>query len=189
MSVSGKILAKLESDANGTNVATEIRNLHSNDISYVYSVEEQLAEQESNLLLSGTQNIQRIGVIFAVVAASISTSLVALVSLQERRKEVTIMNIRGFSFKQLITMLLAENVAILVFAATLGIMVGLIIVYGNIVALNTEYSTLVNHRMVFPPEAMLILGTSLVLVFSSSILPLIAITKRYISKLERIVRA
>lgn len=187
--MSGKILVKLDSDANGTNVAAQIRNLHSNDISHVYSVEEQLAERESNLLLSSTQNIQRMGVIFAVVAASVATALVALVSLQERRKEVTIMNIRGFSFRQLITMLLAENLAIVVFAAALGVMVGLIIVHGNIVALNAEYSTLVNHRMVFPPDAILVLGVTLVFVFSSSILPLIAITKRYISKLERIVRA
>jgi hypothetical protein len=43
--------------------------------------------------------------------------------------------------------------------------------------------------MVFPPDAMLILSTSLVLVFASSILPIVAITKKYVSKLERIVRA
>jgi len=87
-------------------------------------------------------------------------------------------------------MLLAENLAIVIFAAILGVVVGLIIVYGSIVALNTsQYPTLVAHRMVFPPDAMLILSASLVLVFASSILPIIAITKRYVSKLERIVRA
>lgn len=186
---SGEILVQLVQGANGTNVAAQIRELNLNDVSGVYSVEEQLAERESNLLLSGTTNIQRIGVIFAVVAASVATALVAFVSLQERKKEVTIMNIRGLSFKQLITMLLAENLAIIVFAVTLGIVVGLIIVHGNIVALNTQYPTLVTHRVVFPLDATLILSTSLILVFASSILPVIAITKRYVSKLERIVRA
>lgn len=187
---SGKILVKLEPNANGTSVANQIRALNLDDIGYVDSVAEGLEQRETNLLLSGTTNIQRIGVIFAVAAASIATALVALVSLQERKKEVTIMNVRGFSFKQLITMLLAENLAIVIFATTLGVVVGLIIVYGSIVALNTSpYPTLVAHRMIFPPDAMLILSTSLVLIFASSILPIVAITKRYVSKLERIVRA
>jgi len=99
------------------------------------------------------------------------------------------MNVRGFSYKQLIKMLLAENLAIIVFAVALGIGVGLIITHGNIVALNTQYVTLVARRMVFPPDATLILLSSLILIFASSILPVIAITKRYVSKLERIVRA
>ena len=187
---SGKILVKLDPNANGTSVATQIRALNLDEIGYVDSVAERLEQRETNLLLSGTTNVQRIGVIFAVAAASVATALVALVSLQERKKEVTIMNVRGFSFKQLITMLLTENLAIVIFATTLGVVVGLIIVYGSIVALNTSpYPTLIAHRMIFPPDAMLILSASLVLVFASSILPIIAITKRYVSKLERIVRA
>lgn len=190
VSASGKILVKLESNANGTSVATRIRDLNLDDISYVDSVAERLEQRESNLLLSGTTNIQRIGVIFAVAAASVATALVASVSLQERRKEVTIMNVRGFSFKQTIAVLLAENIATVIFAAFLGVVVGLIIAHGSITALNTtQYSTLVVHRMVFPPDAILILSTSLVLVFASSILPITAITRRYVSKLERIVRA
>ncbi|MCW3977226.1 MAG: ABC transporter permease [Candidatus Bathyarchaeota archaeon] len=187
---SGKVLVKLEPNANGTSMANQIRALNLDDIGYVDSVAERLEQRETNLLLSGTTNIQRIGVIFAVAAASIATALVALVSLQERKKEVTIMNVRGFSFKQLITMLLAENLAIVIFATTLGVVVGLIIVYGSIVALNTSpFPTLVTHRMVFSSDAILILSISLVLVFASSILPIVAITKRYVSKLERIVRA
>jgi len=190
VSASGRILVKLETNANGTSVASQIRNLNSSDISYVYSVAEQLGQREGNLLLSGTANVQRIGVIFAVVAASVATALVALVSLQERKKELTIMNVRGLSFKQLITMLLAENLSIVVFSVTLGVVVGLIIVHGRIVALNTtQYVTLVAHRMVFPPDAILTLSASLILVFASSIFPVIAITKRYVSKLDRIVRA
>jgi ABC-type antimicrobial peptide transport system permease subunit len=187
---SGRILVKLEADANGTSVAAQIRDLNSDDISYVYSVAEQLEQRESNLLLSGTTNVQRIGVVFAVVAASAATALVALVSLQERKKELTIMNVRGLSFRQLVIMLLAENLAIIIFAVILGTAVGLIIVHGSIIALNTsQYAMLVAHRMVFPSDATLTLLASFILVFSSSILPVIAVTKRYVSKLERIVRA
>ncbi len=187
---SGKILVKLEANANGTSVAAQIRDLNSAGISYVYSVAEELEHRESNLLLSGTTNVQKIGVIFAVVAAAIATALVASVSLQERKKEVTIMNVRGLSFKQLITMLLAENLAIVFFAVILGVLVGLIIVHGSVAALNTsQYPTLVVHRIVFPPDAILTLLASLILVFSSAVLPVIFITKRYVSRLARIVRA
>ncbi len=189
LDASKEILVKLEPNADGAAVASQIRDLNSNDISNVYSVAEQLAERETDLQLSSTANIQRIGVVFAVVAAAVATALVSLVSLQERRKEITIMNIRGLSFKQLIKMLLAENLAIIVFSVALGVAVGLIIIHGSIVALNTQYVTLVARRMVFPPDATVILLSSLILVFASSILPVIAITKRYISKLERIVRA
>ena len=187
---SGKILVKLESGANGTDLAAQIRDLESNDISSVSSVEEQLEERESNLLMTGVSNIQRIGVIFSVVAASVATALVTIVGLQERRKEVTIMNVRGISFSQLLSVLLAEALAIVIFSLVLGIVVGLIIVHGSISALNTtQYAPLVAHRIVFPPDAILTLLTSLILIFLSSTLPVIAITRKYISRLVRIVRA
>jgi ABC-type antimicrobial peptide transport system permease subunit len=136
-----------------------------------------------------TNNFESERVIFSVVAASGATALVALVSLQERKKELAIMNVRGLSFKQLITNLLAENLAIIVFSVALGVAVGLVIVHGTIVSLNSQYATLVAHRIVFPSDAILTLSASLILVFVSSILPVVAITRRYISKLERIVRA
>ncbi len=190
MYASGKILVKLEADANGTSVASEIRNLKTGDFNYVSSVAEQLEQRETNLLLTGTTSVQRVGVLFAVVAASVATGLIAMVSLQERKKELTIMNVRGLSYKQLIIMLLAENLSIIVFSTALGVIVGLIIVHGSIVALNTtQYVTLVAHRMIFPPDAILTLSASLILVFASSIIPVIIITKRYVSRLERIVRA
>ncbi len=87
-------------------------------------------------------------------------------------------------------MLLAENLAIVFFAVILGVLVGLIIVHGSVAALNTsQYPTLVVHRIVFPPDAILTLLASLILVFSSAVLPVIFITKRYVSRLARIVRA
>jgi ABC-type antimicrobial peptide transport system permease subunit len=99
------------------------------------------------------------------------------------------MNARGLSFKQLITMLLAENMAVIVFAAVLGVVVGLIVVNGNVAASNATVSYyLVAHRIAFPPDAIILLLTCLVLVFASAIIPVILLTKRYISKIERIVR-
>lgn len=187
VSASGRILVCLEANVDGAVVADQIREL--DEVSQVYSVAEQLEERESNLLLTGPTNIQRIGVIFSVIAASLATALVAAVGLQERKKEVSIMSIRGLSFKQLTAILLAESLAVIAFAVALGVTVGLIIVHGNITALNAEYSAFLVRRMVFPPDAVIILVSSIILVFVSSVIPVIGITRKYISKLDRIVRA
>ena len=190
VSATGRILVKLVSGADGKAVAEQIRELETNNIGTVYSVAEELQEWQSNVLLSGTLNIQLLGVAFAVVAASIGTALVTSVSLKERSREVSIMSIRGLSFKQLATMLLTENLAVVVFAVLLGTVVGLIIVYGNVSAANTmpySFSILTRH-MVFPIDMVLILFACFVLVFASTIIPVIIMSRRYVSRLERIVR-
>jgi ABC-type antimicrobial peptide transport system permease subunit len=188
--VTGKILVKLSSGADGKAVAGQIRELKANNIGTVYSVAEELQDLQSDVLLSGTLNVQLLGVAFAVVAASIGTALVTLVSMKERSKEVSIMSIRGLSFKQLATMLLTENLAVVSFAALLGTVVGLIIVYGNVSATNTmPYSySILTHHMVFPMDMILTVFACFVLVFASTIIPVIVMSKRYVSRLERIVR-
>jgi ABC-type antimicrobial peptide transport system permease subunit len=182
-----KVLVKLKPGADGKSVASEILTLE--DVNYVRSVAEELETYQSDLMLTGSLNIQRIGVIFSILAASVATGLVTLVSLQERKREASIMSARGLSFKQLVTMFLAENLAIVVFSAVLGFVVGLIVVHGNVAASNaTLTSSLVTHRMVFPPDAIILLSTCVILVFASAIIPVMLLTKRYISKMERIVR-
>ncbi len=187
LATSVRILVRLESDTSGKSVATAIRNL--DKTSYVRSLAEELETYQSDLSLVGSLNIQRIGIVFSVLAASVATSLVTLVSLQERKRETSIMNARGLSFKQLVTMLLAENFAVVVFAAILGVVVGLIVVRGNVAGWNSTPSySLVAHRMVFPPDSMILLSMCLILVFASTIVPLVLLTRKYISKTERIVR-
>jgi len=126
-----------------------------------------------------------------VVAASVGTALVTLVSLQERKREASIMSVRGLSFKQLVVMLLTENLAVVVFAVLLGAIAGLIVVRGTIASANAfnifSYSPL-SRRMVFPPDALLTLFISFTLVFASTIIPVIFMAKIYSSRLERTVR-
>lgn len=186
--VKGRILVKLVSGADGKAVADQIQELETENIGTVQSVAEQLQEWQSNVLLSGPLNVQFIGVAFAVVIASVGTALVTSVSLRERSREVSIMSVRGLSFKQLVTMLLAENLAVVVFAVLLGTAVGLIWVRGNVVAASaSSYSIIVRH-MVFPTYALLTLFACFVFVFASTIIPVIVMARRYVSRLERIVR-
>jgi len=184
---SARILVRLETGADGKSVASDILNLQ--DVNYVRSVAEELETYQSNLMITGALNIQRIGVLFSILAASVATGLATLVSLQERKREASIMNARGLSFKQLVTMLLAENLAIVVFSAILGVVVGLIVIRGNVAASNAMfYYSLVTHRVVFLPDATILLSTCIILIFASAIIPVVLLTKRYISKVERIVR-
>ncbi len=187
---SATILVKLKPNADGKAVASELREFEG--VNYVRSVAEELETLESNLLRVGPLNIQRLGVVFSILAASVAVGLATLVSLQERKREASIMSARGLSFRQLAAMLLTENMAIVTFSVILGVVVGLIVVHGNVAASNaalTGYAySLVTYRMVFPPEAIMLLASCLILIFASTIIPTLILTKRYISKMERIVR-
>jgi ABC-type antimicrobial peptide transport system permease subunit len=184
---SATILVRLKANADGKAVAAEIRKI--DGVSSVRSVAEELEKRQSNLLLAGSLNIQRLGVIFAILAASVAVGLATLVSLQERKKEASIMWTRGLSFKQLVIMLLTENMAVVAFAVVLGAVVGLIVVHGNVSASNSALTyTLVTYRMVFPLDAIILLASCIILIFTSTIIPTLLLTKRYISKVERIVR-
>ena len=181
------VLVKLKPESDGKVVASEIRKI--NGVSSVRSVAEELEKLESNLLLVGPIHIQKLGVVFSILASSVAVGLATLVSLQERKREASIMWARGLSFKQLLIMLLTENLAVVAFAVFLGVVVGIIVVHGNVAASNAALVyTLVKYRMVFPPDAVILLVSCLLLIFASTVLPTVLLTKRYISKVERIVR-
>ena len=144
--------------------------------------------QQSSAIFGGVTNVQRLGVVFAILAASVGTALVTLVSLKERSREVSLMSVRGLSFKQLAVTLLTENLAVVVFAVLLGTAVGLIIVRGNVAAQNAFVYSLVTYRMVFPLDSLLTLTSCFVLIFAASIIPVIIMSGRYVSRLERMVR-
>jgi len=185
---SATVLAKLNSGADGEVVAEQIRGFEFNDVSWVSSVAEQLQMQQSSAIFGGVTNVQRLGVVFAILAASVGTALVTLVSLKERSREVSLMSVRGLSFKQLAVTLLTENLAVVVFAVLLGTAVGLIIVRGNVAAQNAFVYSLVTYRMVFPLDSLLTLVTCFVLIFAANIIPVIIMSRRYVSRLERMVR-
>jgi ABC-type lipoprotein release transport system permease subunit len=184
-----KILVKLKAETNGEAVADQIRQLDS-DIYSVSSVAEKLEEQQTDVTLS----VQRLGVAFAIIVASVGTALVTLVSLKERSKEVSLMSVRGLSFKQLATVLLTDNLAVVLFAVLLGAVGGLIIVRGTVATNNSMAmaspmpNSIVAYHVVFPVDSLIILLACLVLVFASTIIPVIVMAKRYVSRLERMVR-
>ena len=98
------------------------------------------------------------------------------------------MSVRGLSYRQLVWMFLAENLAVVTFDVVLGLCVGLIIVYGNVSSANGVTSELVKRRFVFPQESIVMVVSCVSLIYVSTILPIIVMSRQYVTKLERMIR-
>ena len=190
------ILIKLQPGSDGIAVARQIRNLDLG-INTVTSFDEEWqssSEMENLATYTSLQtlDIQSFGVVFAVISASVGTALIAIVSLKERSREATLMSVRGLSLRQLIWMFITESMATITFAAILGILVGVVIVYGTIAIANNAASTtvvsLVTQRLIFPADAVATIGTYAALIYASTIGAIIVMSSQYVTKLEKMVR-
>jgi ABC-type antimicrobial peptide transport system permease subunit len=187
VSASAKILLKLKGGVNGKTVAENIRNLNLN-IDSVESFAEELANAQTDIITMGTLDVQRLGIVFAFLGASVGTALVSIVSMKERSREAAMMSVKGLSYKQLIIMFLTENLALVIFSVILGLFVGFVAAYGNISATNATLVGLVRRRLVFPLDSTLMLTSCVALIFAATILPILIMLRGYITKLERMVR-
>jgi len=185
---STRMLIKLKTGVDGANVTQTIRDMKLN-VSSVQSFAEKWKETQSNVYTVGLLDIQRLGTFFAILAASVGTALVSAVSMKERGREATIMSVRGLSYKQLLIMFLTENLALVTFSVILGLFVGFITLYGNISSNNSFLSdALILRRLVFTADSALTLVSCLALILCSTILPIVIMSRRYVTKLERMVR-
>ncbi len=187
-----KILIDLEEGINGTAIAEQIRGLDL-EILGVESFDEQWAitwEMNNSLTYSSLQNldVQRMGLVFAVLSASVGTTLVSLVSLKERSREATLMSVRGLSYRQLVWMFLSENIAVITFAVLLGLGVGTIILYGTVSTTGVVIPQLVVRHMAFSSEALFTIATYIALIYASVIVSVLLMSRQYVTKLERMVR-
>jgi ABC-type lipoprotein release transport system permease subunit len=188
VSPSAKILLKLSGGVDGKLIAESIRNIGNLNIYSVDSFAEEWEKAQTDVIQMGTLDVQRLGIAFAVLAASVGTALISVVSLKERSREATVMSVRGLSYKQLVTMFLTENLALVVFSVILGVFVGFVTVYGNISSNNAMILELVKRRFVFPLDSALMLTSCLALIFAATILPILIMSRGYVIKLERMVR-
>jgi len=191
-SFESKIMLKLNDDTNGTQVAESIRNLGL-EIYGVQSFDEELRRTQASTDVYTYNNllvldVQRLGLIFVVVAASVGTALISIVSMRERSREATLMSVKGLSYRQLVWMFLSENITVVTFAIVLGLVVGFIIVYGNVASASTAIQELVERRVVFPTDSLITIGSFISLIFASAILPIIVMSRQYVTKLERMIR-
>jgi len=180
-----RILVRLVEGANATAVAEEVDAM-SDNIDRIDSVAEQMRLAESNIFLMGSRRIRELGIPFTVMLSSIGVALVVWTTMEERRKEITLMSIRGLSFKQLVTMLVIENLGVILFSILLGLLVGYLSARGDIVS--NVSSSLVTRRLIFPPYSLLTIGLMLAIIISSALIPIILAARRGSSHLEWRIR-
>ena len=186
------ILLKLNPGVNGTAVAEKIRSLNLEIYGVTSFAEQWQQSQNSNdqstFYTLQVLDFQNLGVIFAVLSASVGMVLIAVVSLSERSREATLMSVRGLSYRQLVWMFLAENLAVITFSVLLGLSVGLIIDYGTITAANVGTTQLVYPHFVFPLSVIETVACYIALIYASTIGAILIMSRKYVTKLERMVR-
>jgi hypothetical protein len=191
--VSGKVYASprmlvaLESGVDGHSVVEEIRSLDPS-VGTVSYVDEILETQQNSAELTGVIYIQQLGIVFAVVAASIGTCLVTIVSLSERRKEISLLSVRGASHRQLLLTLLSETFAVVVFALLLGSAVGFIILRGNVMSTNISIFSPVKKRIILSGGFLTMVSSGYILIFTSLMIPVFLVSRRYMSSLGDALR-
>jgi putative ABC transport system permease protein len=184
---SAKILMKIDAGADGVAVAKNTLNVDDN-VAYVDSVADELEKSQTSALTSGGLDIMQLGTVFAVLAASVGTALISSVSMRERSREATIMSVKGLSYKQLVIMFLTESFALVTFAIALGVSIGLISVYGNVASSNAQASGLVVRHLVFPLGSTFLVAGCIAIIFAATILPIVIMSRKYVTKLERMIR-
>ncbi len=186
-SATARILVKLDGSLDGQAVADDLMNI--DGITAVNSVSKSLELAQTNVLSTGTLEVQQLGIIFAVLAASVGTALISVVSMRERAREATIMSVRGLSYKQLVIMFLTESFALVTLSIVLGAAVGFISVYGNMSSANAQDYGLVLRQFVFPLDSALLIVGCVILIFAATVLPVIIMSRKYVTQLEKMVRS
>ncbi|MFX1342031.1 MAG: ABC transporter permease, partial [Promethearchaeota archaeon] len=126
----GYILVALESPIYNAAVIQAIEAL--DDVLNVESAITEIEEYHANVIASSTTNMMQMGVIFALLLASVGTFVIIYLTLRERRTTTALMSARGMTYAQTVIILMAEILTIMVFAIFIGFFVGLIIYYGLI---------------------------------------------------------
>jgi len=141
---------------------------------------------------AGTQNVLRLGTAFAALAASIGVGTIAYTGYREREKEITMVAVRGLSYRQLAGLLITEFLPLVIFALILATIVGLIVVWGDALgqnSLNQSYlGILAARRVVFPLWASANILVIVTLVLAGVFIPALTAARKDLSKMSRTVR-
>jgi ABC-type antimicrobial peptide transport system permease subunit len=150
------------------------------------------AQSAGAVIANGTQNVLRLGTVFAGLAASIGIGAVTYTGFKEREKETTMLAVRGLSYKQMLGLLVTEVLPLVIFALILATAVGLITVRGDSLAQNSltpsYVSLLAPRRVVFPLWASENILAIIGLLFLGVFLPAITAARKDLSKMSRTVR-
>ncbi|MFX1540186.1 MAG: ABC transporter permease [Promethearchaeota archaeon] len=174
-SSTGHILVSLDSPAYNMEVIQAIQALE--DVVNVESAPTRIEEYNANVLLSSTTNMMQLGVAFSFLLASIGTLVIIFLTLRERRTTTALMSARGMTYSQTVIILMAEILTMIVFAITIGFIVGVIIYYGLVSSGTVTYIPQLLTPLFFPPAFLipiaLQVGTMVGLLILTTIVPIL----------------
>ncbi|MBO0888927.1 ABC transporter permease, partial [Candidatus Bathyarchaeota archaeon] len=146
----------------------------------------------SGILSEGGQNVLRLGTAFAGLASSIGIGTVVYTGYREREKEITMIAVRGLSYRQLLGLLVTEFLPLIIFSLIIGTAVGLTVVWGDAQgqnSLNQGYlAVLAARRVIFPEWALLNILGIIGLLIAGVFLPAIFAARKDLSRMNRTVR-
>jgi putative ABC transport system permease protein len=176
------ILVRLEDGADVEGFEAAVRAMSEN-VKAIYTLERGLESASGNIFLQGPIQVQRLGITFATLLSSLGVALVVSTTLGERQKEITLMAIRGFSFRQLFQMLIVENLGVISFSIILGAIVGYINVIGD-VQLSNLSGALILRRVIFDQGSLTFIAAIVVVILLSAVIPIIVALRRSSARLS-----
>jgi ABC-type antimicrobial peptide transport system permease subunit len=169
---SSRILLKLDENADYTKIKTEIESIDP-DVEGVEIAAEIAHLALNNPFLASARQIEELGAYFAALVSSLGIVLIVSTALASRRKELTIMAIRGFSRRQLLFALIIENLGGIFFALIIGFIISIVMFSGQTELINEAIPFFIERRIVFPISAQIKLITVTSLLIASTILPIL----------------
>lgn len=141
------ILVDLQNGTNGTlfqeDMIEQIADLQSS-----YSFTSEIMDYWARPIESGITKIRWVAIAFSVILALVGTSLVIILSLREKDAEIALITVRGFTKWQLFKTLVAEMMIMVIFSMILGVLVGLVQIFGSISQLNGNLTGLIRYVVV-----------------------------------------
>ncbi len=183
------VLVKASPNVSLTQLALSLRTAYPN---LTITTAQVATQGVPGVINAGTQNVLRLGTAFAALAASIGVGTIAYTGYREREKEITMVAVRGLSYRQLAGLLITEFLPLVIFALILATIVGLIVVWGDALgqnSLNQGYlGILAARRVVFPLWASANILVIVALVLVGVFIPALTAARKDLSKMSRTVR-
>jgi hypothetical protein len=183
------VLAKVDPSFSLPAVAESVQRAYP---SLSVSAAQPSSQDTQGIINAGSQNVLRLGTAFAGLAAVIGVGTVAYTGYREREKEITMVAVRGLSYRQLAGLLITEFLPVVVYALILATVVGLIVVWGDaqgVNSLNGGYLSLLEPRRVtFPLWASINIFAIIGLLLAGVFIPAAFAARKDLSKMSRTVR-
>jgi ABC-type antimicrobial peptide transport system permease subunit len=172
-----RVIVKLNPSAEAQQFVDQVKALGLN-VQRVDVTSVMIERFQRSAVITGSQQEIQLGIIFAALVSSVGVVLINYTMLRSRVKELKIMSVRGCNNWQLSICLISESFGLVVFAAFMGIVVGVMSLFGQVELYNKLVPTIVNWRFMFPLNSQLQLLLFLLVLVVATVMPVIFFVRR-----------